>query len=204
MTPPHILGWGHFKETGEIMGKYYLIGMHKPLGIGKIEESDIIEYRICDLSIVDNKRARYVDVVKDKLIELIKQGMKIENLKLDGDRIKGTQGCLLRYGDIYDNSVFANNDANKDKLQPIIITAKLENQGCQCVDIIGRVLNLRNIDVWNYAQTVGVANAKVYKRGNSISIVGINWTIPVISIPKPDESHLEEEKLKRNIIKKII
>lgn len=70
--------------------------------------------------------------------------------------------------------------------QPMIIINKIGDIGCQCVDVHGNVINLKNADVLKYANTWGIANAKVYEKigypNSTIVISGIGWTIPVVNV----------------------
>lgn len=75
--------------------------------------------------------------------------------------------------------------------QPMVILKKIGNIGCQCMDVNGQILNVSNADILRYANTFGIANAKVYEKiglnSDSLVISGIGWNIPTITMEEANQ-----------------
>lgn len=116
-----------------------------------------------------------VDKIKNGQVNIIKISIN------DVDKFKEQYG-LAHAPKKLDNYGSTNIPDN----QPMIIINKIDDIGYQCVDVTGKVINLRNADVLRYANTWGIANAKVYEKlgysNNTLVISGIGWIIPTISI----------------------
>lgn len=68
--------------------------------------------------------------------------------------------------------------------QPMVIIYKIKGGGSLCLDVEGKLYNLSNEDVLDYANTYGIANA-IVQRGtgsNSIRIKGRAMGIPTITV----------------------
>lgn len=141
------------------MNRYNLIGLTK----GK--EQDDIRYRIANTSYPD-KGVEIVDFDDESLVQNILEGFIVENISADYDwrEITGTRGELSRYGDI-----------ESDTPQPLVVISNINNQGYRCIDINGKVYEISNDRLIEYARNFGLANAEY----NGHSITGINWTIPM-------------------------
>lgn len=126
---------------------------------------------IADIESISNNRVRVVKLPLNKLMDFEQQ----YNVKVF------CPNNMDKYG-----------STNVQGNQPMIIISKIGNIGCQCVDVQGNIINLRNSDVLKYANTWGIANAKVYEKMNlksdSLIISGIGWTIPTISVEQAKDT----------------
>ena len=97
---------------------------------------------------------------------------------------------LKEFKSLYNVDVECHGNINKygtvgsEEKQPLVIISKIGDSACRCIDVTGRIWNLRNSDLLKYANRYGVANAKVFTKGisNHVIISGIGWTIPTISM----------------------
>ena len=158
--------------------RYILIGLdrtfRKPI---KNESVDLYVERydklyFADLDNIEGRQAKVIKLTKKQLVEF----NQLYNSSLTVPK------HIDRYGTVEtsETKLFkVNGPCGK---QPLVIINRIANIGYQCLDVTGRVINLRSIDILRYAQNIGIANARVYKQGEDIRVSTLEWQISTISI----------------------
>jgi len=135
----------------DIYMEIYMVGVHKK---GK----DIIGFRM--LSLEKDNKTEIKDVAYTIVLNTLQAGLaKIHNIKLENNRIKGSNGSLDRYGIV-------------NKSQSLVILKELHDDrdkfiGYLCSDSLGNTKRLTESEAVTFAEKLGIANGKVMRTNNS-------------------------------------
>ena len=118
---------------------------------GKYSEDTLSGYRL----FIFEKNKTVDASIADTIKFLSNRGIDTKNLKVSGGRIRYTNGNICRYAKINSKGELLTNT------RPIILLQKIGNKGYQVCDYLGRVLNLENSKIIDYAEKYGIANGKI-------------------------------------------
>lgn len=127
-----------------------MIAVHK-------RSNKIIGFRFLD---TDSRKVQ--DVTYDSAYNVLSSGkVGIENIKVDGDKIVGSNGALQRYPCLVGNQLVGKS--------PLIILFELANNRYRVSNYMGEIVDIEESEAIRYINTEGIANGKVVN--NSISSI---------------------------------
>lgn len=142
------------------MGNIHLIAIIKQTKRSK----SILGARILDDETGDTK-----DVPLSNLIQVMSKGVRVENCKISGNSIEGTNGSLDRFPLLIVNKGLAGDS-------PLVVLSKLDG-GFKVCDWKGTIKKLSNDDVVKYSKQNGIANGKLCSLGSdNITVSSIKGT----------------------------
>lgn len=109
----------------------------------------IVGFRVLDTDSGDKR-----DITVNSAKEVLLAGkVDIENIKLDGDRVVGSNGALQRYPSIVGGKL--------NGKSPLIILFELVNKCYRVTNYMGELVDISEQQAISYAETEGIANGKV-------------------------------------------
>lgn len=150
--------------------------------IGTIKKTsrskDIIGIRLAN---IDGDKAECKDVGIQSVIKVLSNGAVVRNLEIVNGEVRGTEGSIDRYGSLCSSG-------SSNQRQPLVVLARIGDKGYRYINIEGKIGNVRSSDLIKYANTVGLANAKVVNKDGKEFIAGLNFNIPVIEQTSTQEN----------------
>ena len=140
------------------------------------KNKDIIGYRL-----LNDQDGRVIDKDKKAVTEFIRHS-RIENIELDREEIKGSNGDISRYGRIEQGRFIG------DGTGPIVILAEDGEDNYIATNYSGKVINVSGAKVIAYSKQNGIANGKIMKRGETEYISAICGSY--IKYDKPNSSRV--------------
>lgn len=129
----------------------YMVGVHK-------NGNEISGFRM--LSVDNDNNTEIKDVNYNMTLNTLQSGLvNIHNIKLENNKIKGSNGSLDRFGTV-------------GKTQSLVILKEIQDEkgnsiGYFCSDTNGNTKKLSENDVITFAEKIGIANGKVVPSGNN-------------------------------------
>lgn len=131
------------------------------IGVIAASKSQILGYRLLDF-----EDGQVKDVPAKALIDTMKNGFKVENIEIQGNKIVGTNGTIDRYPLIINGIPY--------KKSPLIVLKEMNNGDYMVCDFKGEIVRMRQEDVIKYAEVEGISNGKVVERDGTKFISAIN------------------------------
>ena len=142
-----------------------------------VNGKNVVGYRLLD---VDSKNE-----VKDYTVQQIAGVLSnpstaniIQNAKMVGGKITGTNGQLSRYPVVSTNGTLISSNGES----PLIVINKIDDVGYTVSDFKGQVQKMKNSDVVEYAKKAGIANGKIVIQDNVEYISSISDSYERISL----------------------
>ena len=118
--------------------------------------------RIIGFRILDTDSGDLKDVPINSIKSVLGEGkVQIENLKLEGDRVLGSNGALQRY------PVIVNGRLNGKS--PLIIICELVNNCYRVTNYLGEIVDIEEQRAIEYSKSEGISNGKIVTSEDGVS-----------------------------------
>lgn len=128
---------------------FILLAVHKDYRPNEI----IVGFRI-----FDTVAKEYMDANIESVYNQLQNGVVVDGLEIKDGELKGNNGNLDRYTTIVNGQNFGG--------CPIIITKEYPNNVYEVVNYLGQVTKMSMLNIIRYAQSEGLANAKIVNTEN--------------------------------------
>lgn len=126
--------------------------------------------KIVGFRLLDTDSGKLQDVPNENLKAVIESGnAEVENVKIEGGRIAGSNGTLQRYPTLINGGLYGKS--------PLVILFELVNNCYRVANYLGEVVDITEQEAIKYSETEGIANGKLVPDENGKShISSINGT----------------------------
>lgn len=126
--------------------------------------------KIVGFRLLDTDEGKIQDVPSNNVKAVLESNkVTIENLKIDCDRVVGSNGALQRYPSIVNGQLYGKS--------PLIILFELVNNCYRVTNYMGEIVDIEEQEAIRYANTEGIANGKIVSNDNGeYHISSINGT----------------------------
>lgn len=152
-----------------------------------VNQKKLVGYRVFDCETV-----KYIDSNLEHIITLVSNNsVKLENAVCEGGKIVGLSGSLDRLAKIDFNT---HKPIGRVDSTPFIVVNKLDGERYTLVDCFGKMEVMNKDRVLQIHDTYGLANCKVMRRGNKLTISPIAGNLDTVGVRKHNSGGVHDIK----------